>query len=96
MRQLSVEELDGVVGGLYSMDQTIDGDGGFGGHATYEYGMSTFYDANDFSGDWVGTVYEQDSVYLQNEAQALAIDWEGSIEGGSGGVTVRAKVSGKC
>jgi hypothetical protein len=88
MRELTIVELDLVVGGLY-IDQPVE-------NGSFEYGNSYVSDLGDGSGDWAGAVYQADASVFQAEAQARNIDW--GVEGtyGSGGWSVKAHVGGKC
>jgi hypothetical protein len=89
MRELSVVELDLVVGGLYMYD-TIGEEGG-----SYSYGSSSLVDLQNGTGEWGGVAYEADSQALQAEAQAQAIDWRVEGQVGNGGWSVKASVGGK-
>ncbi len=81
MRELSILELDLIIGGY---DQ---------GGGSYDYGSSSLVD--DGTGVYVGTVYEADAQAMQAQATAQSIDWgvEGTV--GNGGWSVKATVSGK-
>ncbi|WP_420606335.1 hypothetical protein [Novosphingopyxis sp.] len=92
MRELTITELEVVTGGMY-MQQELPGDDG-GGY--YGYGQSSLTDMEDGSGVWAGTAYQADSGYLQNEAQAMSIDWKVEGQVGNGGWSVKASVGGKC
>lgn len=80
MRELSIVELDLIVGG-YSQ--------------SYDYGQSSLADDGTGTGDYVGVVYEADAQAMQAEASAQSIEWgvEGTV--GNGGWSIKAKVGGK-
>jgi hypothetical protein len=82
MRELSIVELDLIVGGYNQ-----------GG---YDYGTSSLYDDGTGTGDYVGVVYEADAQAMQAEASAQSIDWgvEGTV-GNGGAWSVKVKVGGK-
>jgi hypothetical protein len=82
MRELSIVELELIVGGYNS--------------GSYDYGSSTLYDDGTGTGDYAGVVYEADAQAMQAEASAQNIDWgvEGTV-GNGGAWSVKVKVGGK-
>ena len=84
MRELSILELDLIVGGYDD------------GRGSYEYGSSVLYDDGTGTGDYVGIVYEADAQAMQTQATAQSIDWGVEATVGNGGAwSVKAKVGGK-
>ena len=88
MRELTIIELDLVVGGLQSETPLENG--------SFEYGNSYVADLGDSTGDWAGVVYDADASVFQAEAQSLGIEWKVEGTWGSGGKSIKASVGGKC